>query len=310
MTAAAAARSSGLGPSLAVAGSGAMWGLFWAPLNYFSAQGVNGAWVVLIFFLVTLVTIAPLLVLRWRDLRDGAAPAVGVGLLTGGSFALYTLSLVLTDVVHALLLFYVSPVWSTIIGWFVHGERITLTRLLAIALGLAGLGVVLGADQGLPLPRNIGDWLAFAGGVVWSVGSIYLTTERTRPLLQPVGAFILGGTAIAVAILMLPIPGFGSPPDADTLGRTLPGIVGLALVLFVPTSFLVTWGVRNMSAGRSGILLMTEVVVGTASAALFSGQPFGIRELLGASLIVSAGFVEVLGRSDPVAPARDNVGAG
>ncbi len=46
--------------------------------------------------------------------------------------------------------------------------------------------------------------------------------------------------------------------------------------------------------GRVGMLLLAEVLVGVTSATLLLDEPFGIRELSGAALIVSAGVVEVM----------------
>jgi len=44
------------------------------------------------------------------------------------------------------------------------------------------------------------------------------------------------------------------------------------------------------------LLLLSEVVVAVASAAALTGEPFGLREALGTTLIIAAGAVEALGR--------------
>ena len=49
-----------------------------------------------------------------------------------------------------------------------------------------------------------------------------------------------------------------------------------------------------LSPGRVGMLLMVEVIVGEASAAILTDEQFGVRELAGTVLIISAGVVEVL----------------
>jgi drug/metabolite transporter (DMT)-like permease len=72
--------------------------------------------------------------------------------------------------------------------------------------------------------------------------------------------------------------------------------VFFALIFFVPPNFLVLWAAQRIDSGRVGILLMTEVLAGAATAALFSGEAFGTMELAGTLLILCAGLVEVLGR--------------
>ena len=76
----------------------------------------------------------------------------------------------------------------------------------------------------------------------------------------------------------------------------LPWIVLLGLIIFVPPNFLVLWAAQRIDSARVGILLMTEVLFGTLSAGLLSGQPFGWAEGVGTALIVGAGLIEVLRR--------------
>jgi len=54
------------------------------------------------------------------------------GLVNGGALALYCASMLLTDVVRTLLLFYVAPMWGALLGRFVLGARLTPSRILAI----------------------------------------------------------------------------------------------------------------------------------------------------------------------------------
>ena len=51
--------------------------------------------------------------------------------------------------------------------------------------------------------------------------------------------------------------------NIGNLVHALPWIIVLALIIFVPPNFLVLWAVQRMDPGRVGILLMTEVLVGS-----------------------------------------------
>ena len=70
-------------------------------------------------------------------------------------------------------------------------------------------------------------------------------------------------------------------------------ILTVALVM-LPICYLTIWPAAVLSPGRVGMLLMAEVLVGVASAAILTDEPFGLREMTGAALIISAGVVEVL----------------
>ncbi len=85
-------------------------------------------------------------------------------------------------------------------------------------------------------------------------------------------------------------------PARDAVLTQLPLLTALSLALFLPTSIALVWGVQRVDPGRVGILLMIELVVGAASAAVWTAEPFGLREAVGALMIVGAGLVEVLGR--------------
>lgn len=280
--------------AVAVSLCGAMWGTYWYPLRWFDAQGVGGAWVSLIFNLVAVLATLPLLT-RAGSWRGFGRQAV-TGLMLGGAFSLYTISVVMTDVLHALLLFYLTPVWSTVAVWLLFGQRLSLPRLLAMLFGFAGLCLILGVSSGLPLPRNAGDIVALASGMLWAAGTLRSYARPSQGIALPVFAFSLGGLISSVIILC--IAGYLSAPvaEAGNLKATLPWIVGLSLIIFLPPNFLVLWAAQRIDSGRVGILLMTEVVVGAITAALFSGEHFGLAELAGTLLIVCAGLVEIFGR--------------
>jgi drug/metabolite transporter (DMT)-like permease len=224
--------------------------------------------------------------------------------MTGAAFALYSTSILLTDVVRVLLLFYLTPVWGTLLGALLLGERITLNRKLALALGIAGLLVVLRVDSGVPLPRNLGDWMALVAGIVWAYGSLRMYREKLIPAFEHSFSFVAGGCLVSIALALLPAQGDGSVaeawpttwPAAALIGDSLLPVLLLAIGLVVPACVLIIGGGRLLSPGRVGILLMGEAVTGIATAALLTDEPFGLREGLGTALVLGAAVVEVIRR--------------
>ncbi|MBF2761708.1 MAG: DMT family transporter [Ectothiorhodospiraceae bacterium AqS1] len=274
-------------PELAIVGAGALWGILWLPLRYLQELGTGPSWAMLGTFFLALLLLLPLL-LRRRDIRLSPRLLV-TGFLTGGSFVLYSMAVVLTDVVSAILLFYLSPVWATLLGRVLLAERFTPARIVALALGLGGLWVVLGVDGRLPLPRNIGDWCGLAGGVAWALGSLRAHQDTAVSSSAQTLALFIGGTCAGGIILWLEI----APEPIPIVDPRAFWIIACLAVLTIVSTLGVLWGVKAVSPGRAALLLLFEVLVGVASAAALANEPFGWRQIIGSALILAAALAEV-----------------
>ena len=288
-------------PSVVLALIGMSWGVFWLPMRLLDEIGLGGAWATLAVFATALVLLFPVIIARRRRLAAGGTSLLVTGMITGAAFALYATALMLTEVVYTILLFYLTPVWSTLLGRIMLGEKITRRRLLALILGIAGLFVILGFDRGLPLPRNIGDWMALLSGIGWAYGSLRLYRSETASAWESTSAFFAGGLLITLVGVLIPID--VTTPSSESLVAATPWLFLLVAAYLVPSMLVLLWAASRLSPGRVGLLLMGEVVVGVISAALLTDEPFGGRELIGTILIVSAGVIEVTRRQARSTPA-------
>lgn len=279
-------------PSLAIATAAVLWGLFWIPVRAIEDAGVGSAWAGTLVFASGGVAFVPLALCRWRRFCRIGKDDLGAAALAGLAFALYAISLNLTEVVRALLLFYMTPLWSTLLGIALLGERLTVNRVLALAFALAGLVVVLDAGVGLPWPRQIGDWFALGSGVCWSFASVKLFQGGSRHMFEKIFLFLLFSFGASLVLAWLPLGADGGVPNLTVVAEVWPWIVLLALMV-VPVAFLTIWPAALLSPGRVGMLLMGDIVVGVASAAWLTDEPFGVREIMGTVLIVGAAAVEV-----------------
>ena len=283
------------GPETAIAISGALWGLYWIPIRHLEARGVGVVWTTFGLFVTALAIFVPILI-RHPPARAVFTPRMLLtGLLTGGSFVLYSVSIVLTEVVTAILLFYLSPVWATALGRVLLGERLTGSRIAALALGLGGLWVVLGGESGAPLPRNPGDWCALIAGVTWALGTLRVHQDAEVSPIAHTASLFAGGVAVIAVIALLPV--MAGPAPAITAPAA--AIVLAVAVVSVASVGGILWGARLISPGRAGLLLMLEVITGLASAAVLAGEPFGLVQVVGSMLIVAAALVEVLPAAGP-----------
>lgn len=283
-------------PTFAVLAVGMLWGIFWMPMRLLDSYGIGAAWVSVVFSAVMMFSPLPWIAAGSR--KSASRRQVTAGILLGTAFTFYTCSLLLTDVIHAILLFYLTPIWSTFAGFLLHGAKPTMMRVLAIIFGLAGMMFILGAGGNFPWPQNPGDWIALTSGMLWSAGSMLAAESSDDSIAMPVALFGLGGLLSSLAFVGVASVAGSEIAVSGSVMANLPLIIGLALVLFVPTNALVLWAQQKMDAPRVGILLMGEVCVGAITAALFSGEEFSTFDLIGTILIISASITEILSRSD------------
>ena len=273
-------------------------------MRYLHDIGFEGAWATSFYFGLSCLAILPIALWRWRRLREGGKNLLLIGLLSGTALALYTLSFLYTTVVNALLIFYLTPVWSTLTGRFMLGERVTLARLLALTLGLVGLWVILGRDGSLPLPENPGDWMALISGIIWAYAAVYLNRSRAQAS-EFLTVFLVGGFVVSLVVLSVR-PEFAHPPSNIKLGRDAIFAFVVLVMVAMPINFLILWATSLLSPARVGLLMLLEVVCGIAVARIVTDEPYGWVESVGTVLILGAGIVDMLQPASKIKRTGEN----
>lgn len=278
---------------------GCMWGVYWIPLLHLEELGLNGAASGTALYSVSLLLLLPV-IWRYRSIFISQWRAfLFSGIMAGGAFSLYSTSLAYTDVIRCILLFYLTPVWGTIIGILVLGEKLTLSRIAVIIIAFLGLFAVLGSGASLPIPRNLGDVLALLSGILWAVGTLGLMQSKNVPAMPQIIAFLAGSLIISLISIWL----IGDMPDWQRTGENSYYMLGFLLIfacLAIPMFWLTIAPAQVLTPARVGILLMSEVVIGALSAALLSGQEFGMAEFIGTILIITAALIEVFSQNPPL----------
>lgn len=267
-------------------------GLYWLPLRHLERVGITGLWATVAIALVAgLPLMLPLFRWRKRTLTEWRDLTL-IGLLLGGAYAFYAASLVLTDVVRAVLLFYIAPVWGTLLEISVLRRSLTVQRCASLVLGIGGLAVILGSGNGFVLTMNAGDALALASGIVWSVGLLLVFARSDLSIGDQIAAQAAGAAGVAVLVSAIGLAG-ASPPPLETVAAALPWLLFAAVLLTIPMWCLSLWAARHLTPGRTTLLFMIEVCIGVGSAALLSGDRFGWHEAAGTLLVISAALVEL-----------------
>jgi len=270
--------------------AGACWGLFWIPLRALEDAGLHQLWTTVVYFLIPTLCLLPILIMRWRHVWQGGLSFQLTVIASGMALTCYSASIVYTDVVRAILLFYLMPIWSTVLARFILGEAITPARIVAISLAVLGMLTIFGLGLKFPVPENVGDWLGLAAGFFWAVTTVRLRRDEGRSSVDLTVGFFVWSLLITTCAAMVLVPS-----EMPTIEQTLPvmPLLLIFMVIFVlPGTYASLWAPKFLSPGTVSFLLMTEVVVGAISAALLAGEEFGTRETIGVLLIASASLVE------------------
>jgi len=279
--------------TLIVIFTGTLWGFYWLPVRSLAGFGLSGAWGTLCIVAAATLLLGPLAFRARHRLRGANKAGLLFVALGGVAFVLYSVGLLYGRVAIIVILFFLTPVWSTLIGRFVMGWQTSRVRLLALLAGIAGLALMLGAKGQVPVPRGLGEWMGLTSGVLWAIAT---TGIRVRSDTGPAEtAFVFAAGASLGALILAPL--LGPLPEVSG-AQPLMAIAVLALVaggLWWGLSMAaLMWAATRLEPARVGILLMSEVLIGAASAALIAGEWLSWPELAGGALVLVAGILEVL----------------
>lgn len=254
-------------------------------------SGGGGA-ITTIGFLIPLIVLLPAALARRRRTLNGLRQLRIAGFWLALGIALYTEGLLRGQIARVTVLFYLTPIWGTLLSRIFLRQPITGRRLATIVLGFAGMLVIFGTDL-RPSRVATADWMGLAAGFSWAVAMVALNRGPAVPLFERV--FVHFVFLAPVFFLVALIPGDASHANVtfhlDV--RSLPWLLTFSLLWMLPVIALTVFGASHMDPGRFAILLMFEIVVALASATLLTDEPVGVRELAGAALVMGAIGVEI-----------------
>lgn len=271
--------------------TGIVWGVYWVPVRDLADRGLDGAWGTGAITLAAALVLLPFVLADKAALRGRDRVGILSIALGGAAFALYSIGFLYGKVALVVLLWFFSPVWSVLITRYLLRAQVPLLRLLAIAVGLAGLFIMLGGDGGVPIPGNLGEWMAFIGGLIWAFATAGMRLRSDVTPMPSAFLFALGAAVISLALapVLEPVPAIAQG-DLPVIAVQVLLTGGFWWVLSIAA---LMWAAVRLDPARVGILLMTEVVFGAVTAAIFAGESLSTSEMIGGALVILSGLLEV-----------------
>jgi drug/metabolite transporter (DMT)-like permease len=274
--------------TFAVAFVGITWGCWWIFLRLIETRGISPGWTLATVYGASGLILLPLFVWRWRRWRALAWSVIAVGVAYGLPLAFWSHAVIHGNVVRVTLLFYMAPVWGTLLAVTAFGERLTPLRLLAVVFGLVGAGAVLGLEQGLPIPRTTQEWMALLAGALFALAAA--ASRRWPDVSGYDSSFVMFLCGAVLGVVFAGLFGGETMPAATAVFSALPVVAFLGLVFAIPSQFVLCWAAARLDPGRVSTLIMFDVLATTVSARLLTDEPFGWHELIGCLAILAAGI--------------------
>ncbi|MEX0286423.1 MAG: DMT family transporter [Paracoccaceae bacterium] len=275
----------------------ALWGLWWIPMRWLQGYGLDGAQGGLLLMSGAALACIALLVFRPHLARLSPTALVGAA-MTGVALTAYSAALNYTDVVRAILLFYLAPVWSKLIERFFLGMPWPWTSTVALVTAMAGAVLLLGTEAfhgGL----RAGDAIAVASGMIWAAGAAFIYTSKNASSSGLTAIAVLCTCVASILFVLVdgtPMPNLGSLP-------VLWSGLALGVVYVIPVLFLTLWSAQRLSPATMSFLLTGELLCGVGSGAIWLDEPFGWVHAGGTVLILLGALTEVL-----IRPGRRVIG--
>lgn len=186
---------------------------------------------------------------------------------------------------RAVILAFTMPLWVIPLSVAMLGERFTGAKLIGLAVGLAGLAVLIGGDWQAMAAKPLGALLVLGAAVSWAIGTIAI---KRYPVPLPSVTFvgwqmILGGLPIFLAAPLLESH-LWQPYSAAAWAAAIYN----AAVCFVFCYWAWNRLVQVLPAGISGLSTLMIPVVGVFSSMLMLGEQPGWPEFAALALVSAA----------------------
>jgi len=263
-----------------------MWGLIWYPLRLLEDNGLHGLWSTALMYCGTLIVAIPVLAKGWREWKQHPTMFFFMAIATGWTNIAFILAVLDGNVVRVLLLFYLSPLWATLLGVFFLGEQLSRRAIGILGIAMVGAIVMLWHESlGFPAPRDTADWLALSAGIAFAITNVLIHKLSNSSIMVKTATGWLGVLFLAFILIIFTEQKLSVTTEVIASAWIL-GAVAMSMM-----NIAVVYGVTNMPVHRSAIILLFEIVVGAISSILLTNEIIQLREWIGGALVILAAYL-------------------
>ena len=192
-----------------------------------------------------------------------------------------------------------APILTALLAVFIdQEERTTASGGFGIAMGIVGVGLLLGVDVGGDSGALVGGLAVVLASLGYAIGGFYLKTRFKDT--QPIG--IVTATMLASAVLVLPLALASFPSDAPGAGPIAAMVTlgaagtGLAFVVFYTL-------IAKVGPAKASIVAYIAPVFAVIYGVAFRDEAFTLGTLVGMVLILGGSWIAGQARAPAPRPA-------
>jgi len=264
-----------------------LWGISWYPLRIAESHGMTGIWTTLLAYSGALIIGLAFFRSHLRNFKQQPLLLFIIALSNGWLNVAFILAIIDGNIMRVILLFYLSPVWSTLLGWLVLKEKISTWSLATLIVAMTGAMTMLWDPAlGFPWPSDYTDLLAITSGMAFSISNVTVRKLQNVSIgLKTVAAWV-GVTTVAIVWILI-----GNIHVPIVAGPVWGWVLLIGTVMIVVMTLCVQYGVTHMPVYQSAVILLFELIAAALSAQWLSDEVNTAKEWIGGAMIMLAGYL-------------------
>jgi len=219
-----------------------------------------------------------------------------IALFNAVAMLFQNVGMTMTSATNTVLLVDINVIFIAILAVFVLREKLNRWMVIGLLIGLAGVVIIsTNGDLSAIFSGSFeGNMLVFGAGILWAFYVVLLTRElKTTKLLASATGAVIIETAVFLIPFMLLLTRDYSMESTGTLAALYAGIfcTALAFVLY-------SYGLRQLGATMSSVILLVEIVFGILFAILLLGEMPTLATAVGGAMLLLSVIVISMNQSE------------
>lgn len=225
----------------------------------------------------------------WRDYIGLTA----AGLFFAGDLAFWHWSIHFTSVANATLLANFAPVFVTLYGFALFGQRFTRTFLIGMSLALTGACILMSGSLSLGPSHLLGDALGVVTAMFYA--AYIFAVGRLRARFSTATIMAWSGLVTCAALLPVALISGESLIATTVFGWSM--LIGLALVSHAGGQSMIAYALAHLPAAFGSVSLLLQPAAAAVLAWLILDEALGPWQALGAAVILCGIYLARRGRA-------------